>query len=103
MCILQTSNGGKRNAFFKRKFTSLQFLEGVLLKVKLYIISFLQVRVENLKNASDHIGEVLKRVKPEYLARIYKVASYKHVDDFLEQVAALSGRLLKVNTSKVQH
>lgn len=53
------------------------------------------VRVENLKNASDHIGEVLKRVKPEYLARIYKVASYKHVDDFLEQVAALSGRLLK--------
>ena len=51
-----------------------------------------------MKNASDHIGEVLKRVKPEYIARVYKVTSYKDVDDFLEQVANLSGRLLKVNS-----
>ena len=49
-----------------------------------------------MKNASDHIGEVLNRIKPEYLARVYKVTSYKDVDDFLEQVANLSGRLLKV-------
>ena len=52
--------------------------------------------MENLKNSPDHIGEVLKRVKPEYLVRVYKVTSYKDVDDFLEQVAKLSGRLLKV-------
>ncbi|XP_065062215.1 uncharacterized protein LOC135689042 [Rhopilema esculentum] len=53
------------------------------------------VRVENLENPSDHIDEVLKRIKPEYLARIYKVTSYADVTDFLEQVAKRSGRLLK--------
>ena len=52
--------------------------------------------MENLKNSSDHIEEVLKRVKPEYLARIYKVTSYSDVTDFLEQMAQRSGRLLKV-------
>ena len=74
--------------------------EKAFFELKLHNLPFLQVRVENLKNPSDHIGEVLKRVKPEYLARIYKVASYKNVDDFLEQVSTLSGRLLKVNTSR---
>lgn len=54
-----------------------------------------------MKNSPDHIGEVLKRVKPEYLARVYKVTSYTDVDDFLEQVAKLSGRLLKVRSFKL--
>ncbi len=31
------------------------------------------VRVENLEDASEYIGPVLERVKPEYLVRAYKV------------------------------
>eukprot|EP00794_Sanderia_malayensis_P004810 gene4810-5440_t len=60
------------------------------------------VRVENLKNCSDHIDEVLKRVKPEYIARIYKVTSYDDVNDFLEQVAKRSGRLRKGGEADIE-
>ena len=55
------------------------------------------VRVENIKNPEDHIGEVLRRVKSEYIFNTYKVKSWKDVDDFLEQLCKKSGRLLKVS------
>lgn len=37
---------------------------------------FLQVRVTNLQDASEHIGEVLKRVKKEHLVRAYKISDW---------------------------
>ncbi|KAG4971818.1 hypothetical protein JHK85_038239 [Glycine max] len=47
------------------------------------------VRVTNLKDAADHIGEVLKRVKKEHLERA------DDENDFLLQLCKSSGKLLK--------
>lgn len=54
------------------------------------------VRVENLKLPSEHIGEVLRRVKTEYIRKTYKIDVWENEDDFLEQFCRKSGRLLKV-------
>lgn len=35
-----------------------------------------QVRVTNLEDATEHIGEVLKRVKKEHLERAYKIKDW---------------------------
>jgi len=53
------------------------------------------VRVENVKDTMDHIGEVLKRVKKEYITRTYKIEQWSDSEDFLTQFANQSGRLLK--------
>ncbi|GBM62530.1 Nucleolar GTP-binding protein 2 [Araneus ventricosus] len=53
------------------------------------------VRVENVQDPEDHIPELMKRVKKEYLAKTYKVADWKDEMDFLEQYARRSGRLIK--------
>ncbi|XP_039125457.1 nuclear/nucleolar GTPase 2 [Dioscorea cayenensis subsp. rotundata] len=53
------------------------------------------VRVENLEDASEHIGEVLKRVKKEHLRRAYKIEDWADEYDFLVQLCKLSGKLLK--------
>lgn len=53
------------------------------------------VRVENVKEPSEHIPAVLDRVRPEYLRRTYQVSSWNDFTDFLEKVAAKSGKLLK--------
>ena len=55
-----------------------------------------QVRVENIKDPSDHISAVLERVRPEYLQRTYQVSGWMDSVDFLEKVAGKTGRLLKV-------
>ena len=79
------------------------------------------VRVENLADATEHIGAVLERVKPEYLVstcclhvilsclllllthacpcvhakqrRAYKLRSWDGAEDFLTQLAQASGKL----------
>lgn len=53
------------------------------------------VRVENLEDATEHIGEVLSRVKKEYLTRAYKVKQWTDDEDFLTQLCKLTGKLLK--------
>eukprot|EP00250_Pteridium_aquilinum_P024420 c29055_g1_i1 orf=442-2277(-) len=53
------------------------------------------VRVENLEDATEHIGEVLSRVKKEYLTRAYKVKQWNDDEDFLIQLCKLTGKLLK--------
>ncbi|KAM7492599.1 hypothetical protein LguiA_035520 [Lonicera macranthoides] len=53
------------------------------------------VRVTNLPDASEHIGEVLKRVKKEHLERAYKIKDWEDDNDFLVQLCKLSGKLLK--------
>ena len=37
---------------------------------------YCQVRVTNLHDASEHIGEVLKRVKKEHLQRAYRITEW---------------------------
>lgn len=53
------------------------------------------VRVANLQDAAEHIGEVLKRVKKEHLERAYKISDWEDEHDFLFQLCKLSGKLLK--------
>ncbi|KAG8364958.1 hypothetical protein BUALT_Bualt18G0052700 [Buddleja alternifolia] len=53
------------------------------------------VRVTNLADASEHIGEVLKRVKKEHLQRAYKISNWEDDNDFLLQLCKSSGKLLK--------
>ncbi|XP_040989208.1 nuclear/nucleolar GTPase 2-like isoform X2 [Juglans microcarpa x Juglans regia] len=53
------------------------------------------VRVTNLEDAAEHIGEVLKRVKKEHLKRAYKIKHWDDENDFLLQLCKLTGKLLK--------
>ena len=55
-----------------------------------------KVRVEYVKAAEDHIDEVLRRVKREYISKTYGITSWDSTEHFLEQVAKKGGRLLKV-------
>jgi nuclear GTP-binding protein len=53
------------------------------------------VRVEMVQDPSIYIPAILKRVKPEYLAKTYKVEAWTTPTEFLEKVAQKSGKLLK--------
>lgn len=53
------------------------------------------VRVANLQDATEHIGEVLRRVKKDYLKRAYKLKDWTDEEDFLSQLCKVSGKLLK--------
>ncbi|KAA8499037.1 Nucleolar GTP-binding protein 2 [Porphyridium purpureum] len=54
------------------------------------------VRVESLKDfAPQYIEELLKRVETKHVIKTYGVLSWKDADDFLEQFAKKSGKLLK--------
>jgi nuclear GTP-binding protein len=53
------------------------------------------VRVGNLEDATEHIGEVLSRVKKDYLVRAYRVKDWVDDNDFLTQLCRLTGKLLK--------
>eukprot|EP00775_Hariotina_reticulata_P005449 gene5449-5682_t len=53
------------------------------------------VRVEGLEDATQHVQMVLERVKPEYLRRAYRIKSWTDHEDFLEQLARATGKLLK--------
>ena len=53
------------------------------------------VRVENLESPSEHIAALLSRVKPEYIKRTYNLESWKNADDFLAQLSARMGKLLR--------
>ncbi|EXB76300.1 Nucleolar GTP-binding protein 2 [Morus notabilis] len=53
------------------------------------------VRVTNLEDAAEHIGEVLKRVKRVHLERAYKIKDWEDENDFLVQLCKLTGKLLR--------
>ncbi len=53
------------------------------------------VRVEKLDDATEHIEEILERVKPEYIRRAYKLKDWVDTEDFLGQVAQGAGKLCK--------
>ncbi|NWU82089.1 NOG2 protein, partial [Onychorhynchus coronatus] len=53
------------------------------------------VQVEKIKSPEDHISAVLERAKPEYIRKTYKIDSWRDTEDFLEKLAARTGKLLK--------
>uniref|UniRef100_A0A8C3H1M1 Nucleolar GTP-binding protein 2 n=1 Tax=Corvus moneduloides TaxID=1196302 RepID=A0A8C3H1M1_CORMO len=53
------------------------------------------VQVEKIKSPEDHIGAVLERAKAEYIKKTYKIDSWTDTEDFLEKLAARTGKLLK--------
>lgn len=53
------------------------------------------VRVELVNGPEDYIEPVLKRVRPEYIKKTYKIDVWGNHTDFLEQLAKKSGKLLK--------
>lgn len=53
------------------------------------------VRVELVTNPEDYVETVLERVRKEYIQKTYKIKSWSSSQDFLEQLAKKSGKLLK--------
>ncbi|XP_041987058.1 nucleolar GTP-binding protein 2 isoform X1 [Aricia agestis] len=53
------------------------------------------VRVELVQNPEDYIEEVIKRVRKDYLIKTYKVDGWNTAMEFLEKMAARTGKLLK--------
>eukprot|EP01096_Ripella_sp_DP13-Kostka_P012105 TRINITY_DN498_c0_g1_i1.p1 TRINITY_DN498_c0_g1~~TRINITY_DN498_c0_g1_i1.p1 ORF type:complete len:890 (+),score=478.58 TRINITY_DN498_c0_g1_i1:167-2671(+) len=52
------------------------------------------VRIENIKDPSLYIPDLMTSIKPEYLQHTYGINSWKDPDDFLKQFCFKSGRLL---------
>ena len=55
--------------------------------------------MEYIKAPEDIIPTVLARVKKEYIQKQYQVTEWEDHEDFLEQVARRTGKLLKVKYS----
>jgi len=53
------------------------------------------VRIANLDDATEHIGEVLERCKHQHIVRTYGISAWQDVEDFLTQLATSAGKLLK--------
>ncbi|XP_012936495.1 nucleolar GTP-binding protein 2 isoform X2 [Aplysia californica] len=53
------------------------------------------VRVEKVKQPEDYVAAVLDRVKKDYIQKTYNLVNWESPEDFLEQLAKMSGRLLK--------
>jgi nuclear GTP-binding protein len=45
------------------------------------------------EDATEHVPQVLERVRPEYLRRAYRLGAWENATDFLEQLARSTGRL----------
>ena len=45
------------------------------------------VRIENIGDATDHVAEVVRLVKKEYLCKSYQVYNWEDHVDFLAQFA----------------
>ena len=54
-----------------------------------------------MRTPEDHIQEVLNRVKEDYIFKTYKIKSWTSAENFLEQFALKSGKLLKVRFWKI--
>lgn len=53
------------------------------------------IRVENVHHPDEHIAEVLRRVKKEYIMRQYLICQWTDSEDFLTKMAYKTGKLLK--------
>ena len=55
--------------------------------------------MENVRAPEDYVGAMLDRVRPEYITKTYHIEKWTDAEDFLEQLANRSGKLLKVTFS----
>lgn len=55
------------------------------------------VRVENLTTPEDYIQPILDAVKPKYITQAYGITKWTDGEDFCEQYARYTGKLLKGN------
>ncbi|XP_071807460.1 uncharacterized protein [Asterias amurensis] len=53
------------------------------------------VRVERCETPEDYIPDLLARVKLDYIKKTYRLVDWTDANDFLEQVAQRTGKLLK--------
>ena len=53
------------------------------------------VRIEAINQPEDHIEALLRKAKPEYIAKTYGIAEWTDYIDFLSKFAIKTGRLLK--------
>uniref|UniRef100_H2YBI1 Nucleolar GTP-binding protein 2 n=1 Tax=Ciona savignyi TaxID=51511 RepID=H2YBI1_CIOSA len=60
------------------------------------------VSLEYVTDADQHIGEILRRVKREYMAKQYLITQWEDAEDFLEQMARRTGKLLKKGVPDVK-
>ena len=65
---MQLLNYLRNNIFLSRSFINTCMLSNLCTCHK--------VRVTNLEDAAEHIGEVLRRVKKEHLQRAYKIQEW---------------------------
>ena len=49
-----------------------------------------------MRAPEDYIAAVLERVRKDYIEKAYHIESWTDAEDFLEQLANRSGKLLKV-------
>jgi nuclear GTP-binding protein len=59
------------------------------------------VRVENIPSPEDHVEEVLRRVKKEFVERTYKIQEWTDHIDFLEKLATKTGKLNRGGESNI--
>ena len=52
------------------------------------------VRIDRLEDATEYITDLLARVKRQYVQKAYKLRSWLDAEDFLAQVAQMSGKML---------
>ena len=53
------------------------------------------VRVQQIESPEEYVGEIVKRIRPEYLQRMYEVESWEDEWDFMRQLANKWGKLWK--------
>ncbi|VDO72755.1 unnamed protein product [Onchocerca flexuosa] len=58
-------------------------------------MSYIAVRVENVKDPINHVQGVLDRVRKQYLLKTYSIDPWDDMYDFLTKICIKTGRLLK--------
>ena len=80
-------------------------LAGVGVNRQLFVLmnldTILKVRVERCETPEDYIPDLLARVKLDYIKKTYRLVDWTDANDFLEQVAQRTGKLLKVKQTKL--
>lgn len=53
------------------------------------------VRVQLIQHPEQYIDEILKRIRKEYIQKLYEIDDWEDADDFMTQIAKKTGKLLK--------
>ena len=53
------------------------------------------VRIHAIEHPEQYIEEILKRIRKEYIQKLYEIEIWQNADDFMKQIANKTGKLLK--------